>query len=42
LYGELPENIDQQTRDIFHIKTHYEKLFTAKGSVIKYCRFKIN
>lgn len=42
LYGELPENIDQQTRAIFHIKTHYEKLFTAKGSVIKYCRFKIN
>ncbi|MEN9442800.1 MAG: hypothetical protein RLZ33_2877 [Bacteroidota bacterium] len=42
LYGELPENIDQQTRDIFHIKTHYEKLFTAKGSVIKYCRYKIN
>jgi tRNA (guanine-N7-)-methyltransferase len=42
LYGELPENIDQQTREIFHIKTHYEKLFTAKGSVIKYCRFKIN
>lgn len=42
LYGELPENIDPQTRDIFHIKTHYEKLFTAKGSVIKYCKFKIH
>lgn len=42
LYGDLPENIDEQTRDIFHIKTHYEKLFTAKGSVIKYCRFKIS
>lgn len=42
LYGELPENIDPQTRDIFHIKTHYEKLFTAKGSVIKYVKFKIN
>ena len=42
LYGELPENIDPVTRDIFHIKTHYEKLFTAKGSVIKYCKFKIN
>lgn len=42
LYGSLPETIDQQTKDIFHIKTHYEKLFTAKGSVIKYCRFKIN
>lgn len=42
LYGELPENIDPQTREIFHIKTHYEKLFTAKGSVIKYVKFKIN
>lgn len=41
LYGELPENIDPVTRDIFHIKTHYEKLFTAKGSVIKYCKFRI-
>lgn len=42
LYGELPENIDPKTREIFHIKTHYEKLFTAKGSVIKYCKFRIN
>jgi tRNA (guanine-N7-)-methyltransferase len=42
LYGELPEKIDPVTREIFHIKTHYEKLFTAKGSVIKYCKFKIS
>jgi tRNA (guanine-N7-)-methyltransferase len=42
LYGDLPENIDPQMHEIFHIKTHYEKLFTAKGSVIKYCKFKIN
>ena len=42
LYGELPENIDPLMRDIFHIKTHYEKLFTSRGSVIKYCKFKIN
>lgn len=42
LYGEIPEKIDPITRDIFHIKTHYEKLFTAKGSVIKYCKFKIS
>jgi tRNA (guanine-N7-)-methyltransferase len=42
LYGSLPETIDPQTREIFHIKTHYEKLFTAKGSVIKYCKFKLN
>lgn len=42
LYGSLPETIDPQTRDIFHIKTHYEQLFTAKGSVIKYCKFRIH
>ncbi|MDG1429788.1 MAG: tRNA (guanosine(46)-N7)-methyltransferase TrmB [Crocinitomicaceae bacterium] len=42
LYGDLPENIDPITRDIFHIKTHYEKLFTAKGAVIKYCKFRIS
>lgn len=42
LYGELPENIDPKTREIFHIKTHYEKLFTSRGSVIKYCRFRIS
>lgn len=42
LYGELPENLDQTTKDIFHIKTHYEKLFTAKGSVIKYAKFKVH
>lgn len=42
LYGDLPENLDPVTRDIFHIKTHYEKLFTSKGSVIKYCKFRIN
>ena len=42
LYGELPENIDPTTREIFHIKTHYEKLFTAKGATIKYCKFKIH
>ncbi len=42
LYNELPENLDEVTKDIFHIKTHYEQLFTQKGSVIKYCKFKIN
>ena len=42
LYGALPEKIDPITRDIFHIKTHYEKLFTSRGSVIKYCKFKIS
>lgn len=42
LYGELPEKIDPVTREIFHIKTHYEKLFTSRGATIKYCKFKIH
>jgi tRNA (guanine-N7-)-methyltransferase len=42
LYQEMPENLDQQTREILNIKTHYEQLFSAKGFKIKYCRFKVN
>ena len=42
LYGELPDKIDPVTKDIMHIKTHYETLFTNKGSVIKYCKFRID
>ncbi len=41
LYGSLPEDLDEETKEIFHIKTHYEKLFTGRGHVIKYCKFKI-
>ena len=42
LYGELPDKIDPVTKDIMHIKTHYETVFTNKGSVIKYCKFRID
>lgn len=42
LYHDMSQELDPVTKDIFHIKTHYEKLFTAKGSVIKYCKFKVN
>lgn len=42
LYTSIPENLDPTIRDILHIKTHYEQLFTAKGSVIKYCSFRIH
>lgn len=42
LYGELPDDLDARTKDILHIKTHYENLFTAKGFDIKYCQFKID
>lgn len=42
LYKSLPADLDPTIREILHIKTHYEQLFTAKGSVIKYCSFKIH
>lgn len=42
LYKSIPEELDPKIREILHIKTHYEQLFTAKGAVIKYCSFKIN
>jgi len=42
LYGEIPENVDPTLREIFHIKTHYEELFTQKGAIIKYCKFTVN
>jgi tRNA (guanine-N7-)-methyltransferase len=42
LYNEMNENLDQLTKDILHIKTHYERLFVEKGSVIKYCKFIVN
>ncbi len=42
LYGELSAKMDEETQAIFHIKTHFEKLFTAKGFTIKYCKFQIN
>lgn len=42
LYGDMPENLDQETREILHIKTHYETLFSAKGFKIKYCKFLVH
>ena len=42
LYSEMDQNLDQTTKDIFHIKTHYENLFVSRGSVIKYCKFKVS
>lgn len=41
LYSDLPQNLDDQTRDILSIRTHYETIFSAKGFKIKYCKFKI-
>lgn len=41
LYANLPEDLDQQTKEIFHIKTYYEEFFSKRGHVIKYCKFKL-
>jgi len=41
LYNEMNPDLDATTKEILHIKTHYENLFVSKGSVIKYCKFKI-
>lgn len=42
LYGSLPADLNAKIREILHIKTHYEQLFTAKGATIKYCSFRIH
>jgi tRNA (guanine-N7-)-methyltransferase len=42
LYKTIPDDLDPTIREILHIKTHYEQLFTAKGSVIKYCSFRVH
>ena len=41
LYGELIENLDEPTREIMNIRTHYENIFLKKGIKIKYIKFKI-
>ena len=42
LYKEMNPDLDDTTREILNIQTHYEKLFKAKGSIIKYARFRIH
>ena len=42
LYGELVENLDEDTREILEIRTHYEQIFSDKGYDIKYVKFLIN
>jgi tRNA (guanine-N7-)-methyltransferase len=41
VYRDL-EHFPSEMRDILSIKTHYEELFTAKGSVIKYAQFQVH
>lgn len=42
IYQDLQLLATDEEREILQIRTHYEKLFTAKGSVIKYAKFKIH
>lgn len=42
LYGGYTNQLDEKTKEILHIKTHYEQLFSAKGHVIKYCSFRMD
>lgn len=42
LYNEKMNTYDEDTRDILGIKTYYEGVFTAKGHVITYTKFKIS
>ena len=41
LYANLPEDLDAQTKEIFHIKTYYEEFFSKRGHIIKYCKFRL-
>lgn len=42
IYQDLDNLKTDFDREIIQIKTHYEKLFTAKGSIIKYAKFQIS
>jgi tRNA (guanine-N7-)-methyltransferase len=42
IYQDLDKLKTDFEREIIQIKTHYEKLFTAKGSIIKYAKFRIS
>lgn len=41
LYGEYHNKLNEEQKKLFEIRTHYEKLFSSKGSVIKYCCFSL-
>jgi tRNA (guanine-N7-)-methyltransferase len=42
IYQDLDKLSTDEEKEILQIKTHYETLFTAKGSVIKYAKFRID
>jgi tRNA (guanine-N7-)-methyltransferase len=42
IYQDLDKVSTLEEKEILKIKTHYEKLFSAKGSTIKYAKFRIS
>ena len=42
IYQDLDNLQTEEEKQILQIKTHYEKLFSEKGSTIKYAKFKIS
>ena len=42
IYMDLHLLGSDEERETLQIRTHYEKLFTAKGSIIKYAKFRIH
>ena len=42
IYQDLDNLQTDDDKEILQIRTHYEKLFSAKGSTIKYAKFKIS
>lgn len=42
LYAEKLEQLDEDTKEILSIRTHYEKIFSEKGHKIHYLKFKLN
>lgn len=41
LYGDI-DQLPESNKEILHIKTHYEELFTKRGHQIKYCKFTVD
>ena len=41
LYGDYHNQLSEDQKKLFEIRTHYEKLFSSRGSVIKYCSFSL-
>jgi tRNA (guanine-N7-)-methyltransferase len=42
IYQDLDKLSTLEEKEILQIKTHYEKLFSAMGSTIKYAKFRIS